>query len=96
MATFVLLLLSFTPTRASRILEGDFHQTWMKRSNLLLSSLQSGRPPVRPPGNGCNNTGNGGNPCIGSRKIARRPNSVTAPPPPESSQSLVQIGEATS
>ena len=90
MATFVLLLLSFTPTGASRILEGDFKETWMKRSNLLLPLLQSRRPPVPPPGNGCNSTGNGGNHCIGSGKVAgRRPNGATAPPPPEFSQSIV-------
>ncbi|GJT86662.1 hypothetical protein Tco_1068379 [Tanacetum coccineum] len=96
MATFALLLLSFTPTRANRILEGDFHETWMQRSNPLLPSLQSRSPPVQPPGNGCNLTGNGGNLYIMSRKIVGRPIGATAPPPPESSQSLVQIGEATS
>ena len=92
MATFFLLLLSFTPTRASRILEGDFKETWTKRSNILLSLLQSRRPPVRSPGNGCNSTGNGGNPCIGSRKVAgRRPNGATSPPLPKFRLSLVQI-----
>ncbi|GKC19556.1 hypothetical protein Tco_1021706 [Tanacetum coccineum] len=68
----------------------------MQRSNPLLSSLQSRSPPVRPPGNGCNLTGNDGNPCIMSRKIVGRPIGATAPPPLESSQALVQIGEATS
>ncbi|GKF59757.1 hypothetical protein Tco_0176543 [Tanacetum coccineum] len=96
MATFVLLLLSFTPTRASRTLDGDFRETWMKGSNLLLSSLQSRKPPLRSPGNGCNSTGNGGNPCIGSKKVAGHPNAATAPPPPEFSKSLVQIREAAS
>ncbi|GKG10972.1 hypothetical protein Tco_0342372 [Tanacetum coccineum] len=68
----------------------------MKRSHLLLSSLQR-KPPVRSPGNPCNSTGNGGDgSCIGSKKVAGRPNAATAPPPPEFSQSLVQIGEATS
>ncbi|GJX85457.1 hypothetical protein Tco_0336231 [Tanacetum coccineum] len=96
MATLVLLLLSFKPTRASRILDRDFEETWMKRSHLLLSSLQR-KPPVRSPGNRCNSTGNGGDgSCIGSKKVAGRPNAATAPPPPEFSQSLVQIGEATS
>lgn len=95
-ATFVLLLLSFTPTRASITLNGDFKETWMNGSNLLLSSLQSRKPPVRSPGNGCNSTDNGGNPCVGSKKVVGRPNTATAPPPPEFSQLLVQVGEATS
>ena len=96
LAALVLFLLSFQPTRAIRILDEDFEETWMKRSHLLLSSLQR-KPPVRPPGNPCNSTGNGGSGhCIGSNKVAGRPNAATVPPPPEFSQSLVQIGEATS
>ncbi|GJT86660.1 hypothetical protein Tco_1068377 [Tanacetum coccineum] len=96
MATLVFFLLSFKPTGASRILDGDFEETWTKRSDLLLSSLQR-KPPARSPGNTCNSTGNGGGGrCIGSKKVAGRPNAATTPPPSEFSQSLVQIGEATS
>ncbi|GKE90462.1 hypothetical protein Tco_1567937, partial [Tanacetum coccineum] len=78
MATLVLFLLSFKPTGASRILDGDFEETWMKRSDLLLSSLQR-KPPVRSPGNRCNSTGNG---CVWrcmAPEGCGRPNAATAP-----------------
>ncbi|KAL4588090.1 hypothetical protein LXL04_000969 [Taraxacum kok-saghyz] len=77
---FLLLFMSFEPNRACRLLNGEFEETWMKTGNLLLSSLQKGA--VRPPGNGCGNTGNGGNPCIGSRKVAGLHRGGTPPPPP--------------
>ncbi|KAD3338333.1 hypothetical protein E3N88_33854 [Mikania micrantha] len=64
---------------ACRLLDGELEETWMKRGNLLLSSLQ--HRPVRSPGNGCNNTGNGGNPCVGSRKVAGRHGYGGLPPP---------------
>ncbi|GJY23485.1 hypothetical protein Tco_0397143, partial [Tanacetum coccineum] len=63
--------------QASRPFGGELEKVWMKTENLLLSSLPRG--PVRPPGNGCTNTGNGGNPCIGSRKLASRVGGVAAP-----------------
>nr|GEU33328.1 hypothetical protein [Tanacetum cinerariifolium] len=56
---------------------GELEKVWMNTENLLLSSLPRGS--VRPPGNGCTNTGNGGNPCIGSRKLAGRIGGVAAP-----------------
>ncbi|KAJ9565087.1 hypothetical protein OSB04_001053 [Centaurea solstitialis] len=67
------------PIGACRLLDGEFEETWMKRGSMLLSSLQTRRP-VRSPGNGCNWTGNGGNPCIGSKKVAQF--YTVAPPPP--------------
>ncbi|KAL4588091.1 hypothetical protein LXL04_000970 [Taraxacum kok-saghyz] len=76
----LLLFTSFEPNRACRLLNGEFEETWMKTGNLLLSSLQKGA--VRPPGNGCGNTGNGGNPCVGSRKVAGLHHIGGAPPPP--------------
>lgn len=66
-AIFVLIFLNFEPTGACRLLGGEYEEIWGKRGNLLLSSLQ--HRPVRSPGNGCSNTGNGGNRCIGSRKV---------------------------
>ncbi|KAL7597730.1 hypothetical protein Lser_V15G27135 [Lactuca serriola] len=77
---FIFLFMSFEPNRACRLLNGEFEETWMKTGNLLLSSLQKG--PVRPPGNGCCNTGRCGNPCVGSKKVAGRLHSGGAPPPP--------------
>ncbi|KAI3526637.1 hypothetical protein L1887_05896 [Cichorium endivia] len=76
--------MSFEPTTACRLLNGEFEETWMKTGNLLLSSLPRG--PVRPPGNGCNNTSNGGNPCVNSKKVAGRRRGG-APPPPLTSTS---------
>ncbi|KAK1428393.1 hypothetical protein QVD17_17226 [Tagetes erecta] len=76
---FVLLFLHFQPNRACRLLDGEYEQIWMKRGNLLLPSLQHRSVPT--PGNGCGNTGNGGNPCIGSRKVAGRHDSGALPPP---------------
>ncbi|KAJ9564950.1 hypothetical protein OSB04_000916 [Centaurea solstitialis] len=84
------------PIGACRLLDGEFEETWMKRGSLLLSSLQTRRP-VRSPGNGCNWTGNGGNPCIGSKKVAQF--YTVAPPPPLPygfTRPLVQLVEATS
>ncbi|KAI3506843.1 hypothetical protein L1887_21416 [Cichorium endivia] len=90
----ILFLLSFRPIGACRLLNGEFEETWMKRGNILLSSLQ--QRSVRSPGNGCNWTGNGGNRCVGSRKAARRHNDATTSPPPPPPQALVQLREATS
>ncbi|GJT13978.1 hypothetical protein Tco_0861020 [Tanacetum coccineum] len=57
---------------------GEHEKVWVtQKKNLLSSSLPRGS--VRPPGNGCTNTGNGGNPCIGSRKLAGRIGVVAAP-----------------
>ncbi|GJS27935.1 putative zinc finger, CCHC-type containing protein [Tanacetum coccineum] len=56
---------------------GELEKVWMNTENLLLSSLPRGS--VRPPGNGCTNTENGGNPCIGSRKLAGRIGVVATP-----------------
>ncbi|KAJ9543549.1 hypothetical protein OSB04_023256 [Centaurea solstitialis] len=80
-ASLVVFFISFEPNEGCRLLDGEFEETWMKTGNLLLSSsLQRG--PVRPPGNGCGNTNNGGNPCrsstVGSKNFA----GVAAPPPP--------------
>ncbi|PWA35738.1 hypothetical protein CTI12_AA607880 [Artemisia annua] len=80
MILFVLLFINIVPNGACRLLGDEFEEPWMKRGNLLLSSLQRG--PVPPPGNGCCNTGGCGNPCIGSKKVARGRGSGTAPPPP--------------
>ncbi|KAL8215008.1 hypothetical protein R6Q57_004457 [Mikania cordata] len=77
----VMLLLNFQQNEASRLLDGEFEKTWTKRGNILLSSLQQHRP-VPPPGNGCSNTGNGGNPCVGSKKVAGRRHTDSARPPP--------------
>ncbi|KAI3526641.1 hypothetical protein L1887_05900 [Cichorium endivia] len=78
---FILLFMSFEENRACRLLNGEFEKTQMKNANILLSSLQRG--PVRPPGNGCGNTGNGGNPCVGSKKVAsRHTHGIGASPPP--------------
>nr|GEX13121.1 uncharacterized mitochondrial protein AtMg00810-like [Tanacetum cinerariifolium] len=63
--------------RTSRPFGGKLEKVWMKTRNLLLSSLPRG--PVRPPGNGCTSTVNGGNPCIGSMKLACRIGGVAAP-----------------
>ncbi|KAK1428390.1 hypothetical protein QVD17_17223 [Tagetes erecta] len=78
-ALFVLILLHFKPNGACRLLDGEYKEIWMKRENLLLSSLQ--HPVVPTPGNGCGNTGNGGNPCVGSRKVAGRHAGGALPPP---------------
>lgn len=80
LATFLLLFISCESNEASRLFNGEFEEAWMKAGNLLLSSLQRG--PVRPPGNGCNGTGNGGNNCVGSRKFGGGHGGVTTPPPP--------------
>ncbi|KAK1412604.1 hypothetical protein QVD17_33986 [Tagetes erecta] len=98
-ATLAILLMSFKPSEACRLLDGDFEETWMKSGYLLLSSLQQRRPVRSPPGNDCNWTGNGGNRrCVGSKKAAIRHRPAVAPPPPlhEFSQSIVQVAEATS
>ncbi|PWA65840.1 hypothetical protein CTI12_AA335320 [Artemisia annua] len=76
-ASLVLLFMSFECNVASRPFGGEFEKVWINTENLLLSSLPRG--PVTPPGNGCTNTGNGGNPCIGSRKFAGRVGGVAAP-----------------
>ncbi|PWA66801.1 hypothetical protein CTI12_AA263260 [Artemisia annua] len=81
MILFVLLFINFEPNGACRLLGDEFEEPWMKRGNLLLSSLQRGRP-VRPPGNGCCNTGRCGNPCIGSKKVAGRHVSGASSPTP--------------
>lgn len=79
--SLILIFTSFKPSEACRLLDGGFEEPWMKRGNLLLSSLPRGE--VRPPGNGCSNTGNGGNPCIGSKNIVGgHGGGVGAPPPP--------------
>ncbi|KAI3678837.1 hypothetical protein L6452_38141 [Arctium lappa] len=79
-----------SPIEACRLLDGEFEETWMKRGSLLLSSLQQRRP-VRSPGNGCNWTGNGGNPCVDSKKVVGH--HTDAPPPP---YAFAQSSEATS
>ncbi|KAI3829739.1 hypothetical protein L1987_03867 [Smallanthus sonchifolius] len=71
---------------ACRLLDGEFEETWMKKGNLLLSSLQ--HPSERPPGSGCGNTGNGGNPCVGSRKVVGRHGDGALPPPLTPSTSI--------
>ncbi|KAI3668053.1 hypothetical protein L6452_43127 [Arctium lappa] len=86
MASIVLLFMSFQPNGACRLFNGEFQEVWMKTGSLLLSSLPRG--PVRSPGNGCNWTGNGGNPCVGSRKVASGHGGggggvAIAPPPPQ-------------
>ncbi|KAJ9543550.1 hypothetical protein OSB04_023257 [Centaurea solstitialis] len=81
MASMVLLFMSFEPNGACRLFNGEFQEAWMKTESLLLPSLPRGTP-ARSPGNGCNWTGNGGNPCVGSRKIASRHGGVVAAPPP--------------
>ncbi|GJR72958.1 hypothetical protein Tco_0085323 [Tanacetum coccineum] len=73
----VIIIFLFLAIKASRPFGGEFEKVWMKTETLLLSSLPQG--PVRPPGNGCTNTGNGGNPCIGSRKLVGRVGGVAAP-----------------
>ncbi|KAI3829740.1 hypothetical protein L1987_03868 [Smallanthus sonchifolius] len=72
--------------RCTRLLDGEFEETWMKKGNLLLSSLQ--HPSERPPGSGCGNTGNGGNPCVGSRKVVWRYGDGALPPPLTPSTSI--------
>ncbi|KAK1428391.1 hypothetical protein QVD17_17224 [Tagetes erecta] len=54
-------------------------EIWMNRGNLSLSSLQHRNVPS--PGNGCGNTGNGGNSCVGSRKVASRHGDGALTPP---------------
>lgn len=80
--TIILIFTSFEPNEACRLLDGGFEEAWMKTGNLLLTSLRSTVPP---PGNGCSNTGNGGNPCIGSKKVVGRyvggTSDVASPPP---------------
>ncbi|KAL8259049.1 hypothetical protein R6Q59_027002 [Mikania micrantha] len=49
------------------------------RGNLELRPNMQHRS-VPSPGNGCSNTGNGGNRCVGSRKVAGR-HEGSAPPP---------------
>ncbi|KAI3668046.1 hypothetical protein L6452_43119 [Arctium lappa] len=84
-ASLVFFFMSFEPNEGCRLLDGGFEETWMKTGNLLLSpSLQRG--PVRPPGNGCDNMNNGGNPCssgatVGSKKVAGDGGVATPPPP---------------
>ncbi|CAI9288479.1 unnamed protein product [Lactuca saligna] len=78
-AAFIFLFMSVEPNRACRLLNREFEETWMKTGNLLLSSLQKGT--VRPPGNGCCNTGGCGNPCVGSRKVVGHLHSGGPPPP---------------
>ncbi|KAL8215009.1 hypothetical protein R6Q57_004458 [Mikania cordata] len=68
-ALFVVMFLNFEPNQAARLLD----------RNMLLSSLHQHRS-VPSPGNGCSNTGNGGNRCVGSRKVAGR-HEGSAPPP---------------
>lgn len=63
----LLLCVSFKPNEAIRHFNGEIEEAWMKTAHLLLSSLPHGSG--NPPGNGCNWTGNGGNPCVGSRKV---------------------------
>ncbi|GJS27926.1 hypothetical protein Tco_0488546 [Tanacetum coccineum] len=75
-ASLVLLFMSFE-CNVARPFGGELEKVWMNTENLLSSSLPRGS--VRPPGNGCTNTGNGGNPCIGSRKLAGRIGVVAAP-----------------
>ncbi|KAK9057368.1 hypothetical protein SSX86_022203 [Deinandra increscens subsp. villosa] len=65
-ALLVLLFINFDQNRAYRLLDREFEETWMKKGSLLLSSLQHSSVPS--PGNGCSNTGNGGNRCVGSKK----------------------------
>lgn len=77
-ASLALLCVNFKLNEASRHFNGEFEEAWMKTGNLLLSSLPHGD--MKPPGNGCNWTGNGGNNCVGSRKVG--PGAV-APPPPQ-------------
>lgn len=67
-AFFVLIFLNVEPNGACRLLDGEFEEIWTKRGNILLSSLQHRDVPS--PGNGCSNTGNGGNRCVGSKKVA--------------------------
>ncbi|KAL8226297.1 hypothetical protein R6Q59_000153 [Mikania micrantha] len=76
-----ILFLNFQENEAMRLLDGEFEETWMKRGNLLLSSLQQ-HSSVPSPGNGCNNTGNGGNNCIGSKKVTGRRHGDGARPHP--------------
>ncbi|PWA65845.1 hypothetical protein CTI12_AA335370 [Artemisia annua] len=76
-ASLVLLFMTFECNVASRPFGGELEKLWINTQNLLLSSLPQG--PARPPGNGCTNTGNSGNPCIGSRKLAGRVGGVAAP-----------------
>ncbi|KAI3829741.1 hypothetical protein L1987_03869 [Smallanthus sonchifolius] len=66
----LIIFLNFGQNGACRLLDGEFEETWMKRGNLFLSSLQ--HPSEPSPGSGCGNTGNGGRPCVGSRKVAGR------------------------
>nr|GEU33329.1 hypothetical protein [Tanacetum cinerariifolium] len=80
MILFVLFFINIVPNGACRLLGDEFEEPWMKRGNLLLSSLRRG--PVRPPGNGCCNTGGCGNPCIGSKKVVGRHVSGASSPPP--------------
>nr|GEX87355.1 hypothetical protein [Tanacetum cinerariifolium] len=78
--TFILIFTSFEPNEACRLLDGGSEEPWMKTGNLLLTSLQRGTVPT--PGNGCSNTGNGGSPCIGSKKVVGGTTSDVASPPP--------------
>ena len=96
MTTLIFSLLSFRPTGACRLLDGEFEEIWMKSGNLLLSSLQTQRP-VRSPGNHCNWIGNCGSPCVGSKKVAGYYTIAPPPPPPYGfARPLVQHVEATS
>ncbi|KAI3787810.1 hypothetical protein L2E82_00255 [Cichorium intybus] len=76
----ILLSMTFKESGGCRLLGGGFEESWMKTGNLFLSSLQKG--PVRPPGNGCDSTGNGGSSCIGSKKIVGGHHGGALPPPP--------------
>lgn len=87
-ALFILLLTSFKSSGACRLLDGEFEETWMIKGDLLLSSLQRGD--VKTPGNGCGSTGNGGNPCVGSKKFASRHSGGSPPMPPTLTPSLTR------
>ncbi|KAL8259048.1 hypothetical protein R6Q59_027001 [Mikania micrantha] len=76
----VIIFLNFHQNKASRLLDEEFEKTWMKRGNMLLSSLQQHRS-VPSPGNGCSNSGNGGNTCASSKKVAGRRHDDGAPSP---------------
>ncbi|MFS7899755.1 hypothetical protein Hanom_Chr00s076421g01791471 [Helianthus anomalus] len=88
-ASFTLIFMSFEPNEGRRLLDRGIEESWMKTENLLLSSLPRG--PVRPPGNGCCNTGGCGNPCVGSKKFAGIHDGRATPPP-----SLPLANEASS
>ncbi|KAI3449740.1 hypothetical protein Pfo_006405, partial [Paulownia fortunei] len=97
----LVFLLSIKPFEATRILDEEEEQ-WMKRGqNLLLPSLQRGRPVGPPSPNGCTwIPGSGGKPCTAS--ISERNFAVIAshpPPPPDTNDAypkqMVQFGVAS-